>query len=93
MLKFNEPHLCPDWDFMLLVPGSPEMDCCTCGDNGHRIPAGTKVKTGFYRHEANKVREVEKCFIAPVKSQSGFYIQTTDGLSCDAGWFEVELGE
>jgi len=23
-------HWCPDWDYMLIGPNSPEMDCCTC---------------------------------------------------------------
>jgi hypothetical protein len=23
-------HHCPDWDFMFICPGDPEMDCCTC---------------------------------------------------------------
>lgn len=24
-------HFCPDWDFLLIGPGDPEMDCCGCG--------------------------------------------------------------
>lgn len=23
-------HFCPDWDFMLVAHGMPEMDACTC---------------------------------------------------------------
>ena len=23
-------HLCPDWDFMLIWDGCPEMGCCLC---------------------------------------------------------------
>jgi len=23
-------HFCPDWDFMLIGPEWPEMECCTC---------------------------------------------------------------
>ena len=45
------------------------------------------MKTDFYIKDADKTRIVKDCFIAPVNSQSGFYIQTEDGLSCDAGWF------
>lgn len=26
----NQPHGCPDWDFMWIKPGDPEMECCTC---------------------------------------------------------------
>jgi hypothetical protein len=22
-------HFCPDWDFLLIGPDSPEMECCT----------------------------------------------------------------
>lgn len=23
-------HFCPDWDDLLIGPGMPEIDCCTC---------------------------------------------------------------
>ena len=23
-------HFCPDWDFLFIVPGSKEYECCTC---------------------------------------------------------------
>lgn len=26
----NKRHHCPDWDFDLIRPGDPEMECCTC---------------------------------------------------------------
>ncbi len=87
MPKFNKPHLCFDWDFMLVVPGCHEIKHCTCGEDGILIQPGTLVKTKFYRDEANRVRTVKECFPAPVNSQSGFYIMTECGLSCDAGWF------
>jgi hypothetical protein len=87
MPSFNEPHLCPDWDYLLIVPNNPEMKSCTCGSNGYRLKSGVKVKTDFYSKEKNKIRIVKECFIAPTKSQSGWYIHTEDGLSCDAGWF------
>lgn len=24
-------HFCPDWDFLLLTDGDPDLECCTCG--------------------------------------------------------------
>lgn len=30
----NQPHGCPDWDFMWIRPGDPEMECCTCEPPG-----------------------------------------------------------
>lgn len=29
-MTLNAPHHCPDWDFMFIRPGDPEMECCTC---------------------------------------------------------------
>ncbi len=86
-MKFNKPHFCPDWDFMLIVPHSIEMDACICGENGSIVQPGDMVKTEFYRHEKDKVRVIRSCFISPTKSQSGWFICTEDGLTCDAGWF------
>lgn len=72
---------------MLISPGIPEIDVCTCGDDGCLLKPGDKVKTAFYKNESAKIRIVGDVYPAPCNSQSGFYIQTVDGLSCDAGWF------
>lgn len=29
-MTLNAPHHCPDWDFMFIRPGDPEMECCLC---------------------------------------------------------------
>jgi hypothetical protein len=71
----------------LIAPGCPELDACTCGDQGIIVKPGDKVRTDFYKNEADKIRIVKSVYPAPHHSQSGFYIQTTDNLSCDAGWY------
>lgn len=37
----NKPHHCPDWDFLFIRPGDPEMECCVCSpaDDQARIDA------------------------------------------------------
>ena len=33
--EFSEGwHFCPDWDYMLVGPDTPEGECCTCDDGG-----------------------------------------------------------
>lgn len=29
-MMLNKPHHCPDWDFLFIRPGDPEMECCIC---------------------------------------------------------------
>lgn len=29
----NGWHFCPDWDYMVIGPESPEIKCCLCGTN------------------------------------------------------------
>ncbi len=89
MSNTNKPHLCPDWDFLFIVPGNPEMSGCTCNMGEQLIPAGAKLKTDFYLNEKNSIRIVKSCYPAPVNSQSGWYITTACGLSCDAEWFRA----
>ena len=37
----NKPHHCPDWDFLFIRPGDPEMECCVCppDDDHERVKA------------------------------------------------------
>jgi hypothetical protein len=35
----NHKHYCPDWDFLLIGLGDPEMACCTCVDGLERRQA------------------------------------------------------
>lgn len=30
-------HFCPDWDYLLVGPGSAEQDGCTCENNEHEM--------------------------------------------------------
>jgi hypothetical protein len=85
-MKFDKPHFCPDWDFMLLVPGCPELGVCNCGNEGRMIRAGDRVKTNYINGERNRIRTVRKC--APGKGQTGYWIATTDGLCLDSAWFQ-----
>lgn len=29
-MSYNVPHYCPDWDYMDIRPGDPEMEVCVC---------------------------------------------------------------
>ena len=32
-------HFCHDWDGMLVGPGMPEMECCTCAPSPSKEPS------------------------------------------------------
>lgn len=87
MTNFNEPHFCYDWDFMLVVPGSIAMYSCMCDSLGIRIRKGDKVKTDFNKHESDKIRIVKSCYKEMSHCQSGWFIETDDGLKLDSAWF------
>jgi len=48
---------------------------------------GDRVKTDFYGRQRDLIRIVKDCFRSPIKSESGWWVQTQDGLACDANWF------
>ncbi len=86
-MSLDKPHFCNDWDFMLVVPGAPEMQGCTCDENTPMLGRGDKVKTDFVRDEADKVRIVQDCYQSDIKSQTGWWVKV-DGLGqLDSGWF------
>jgi len=31
-------HYCPEWDFLLIHPNTPEMDICICNIKGMKVP-------------------------------------------------------
>lgn len=43
----NQPHTCPDWDFLFIRPGDPEMECCTCADMAAIRAAFAEMKPGM----------------------------------------------
>lgn len=87
MSNFNEPHICPDWGGMLVVPRSKEMEVCECGNRGARVKYGDTVKTDFKKREEDKIRIVESCTRTNSHSQSGWTIKTRCGLAADSAWF------
>lgn len=46
-------HKCPDWDYLLIKPGDPEMHCCWCAFN-----------KGFSAYEADDLTDadMERCW-------------------------------
>lgn len=29
-MKCTHPHWCADWDYMFILPGDAEFECCSC---------------------------------------------------------------
>ena len=81
----DRPHYCDDWDGMLVVPNSEEMNHCTC--NRPIIRSGDEVRTSYNPKQSKLVRIVEECYIPDHKCQTGYHIRTTDGLAADSAWF------
>lgn len=42
-------HHCPDWDFLFIRPGDPEMECCLC-DAPEQHSEATR-RGALYDHE------------------------------------------
>lgn len=42
-------HHCPDWDFMFIRLGEPEMEACLCGQPGH--DSEITRRNALYPHE------------------------------------------
>lgn len=48
-------HHCPDWDFLFIRPGDPEMECCLCGRPGQH--SEETRRDALYDHERAKEDE------------------------------------
>ena len=44
-------HFCVDWDLLLIGPGMPEAESCTCFGAGHRIFHPTEAEISEYHDE------------------------------------------
>lgn len=47
MPRLCKPHRCPDWDYMMVSPHHPEIECCGCAMNRlHAIRAMRQIMAG-----------------------------------------------